>query len=410
MNNKFSQPKDFLGYPKGLYILFLSEMWERFSFYGMRVLLVFYLTQHFLFDDKEAILIFGSYSALVNASPLIGGLLADRFLGFRKAIILGAILMLLGHLGMAYEGSAAKMLLDGTGNSIVQRDTVVIAILYFSLALLIVGVGFLKPNISTLVGSLFQRSDPRRDSAYTIFQMGVNVGAMIGAMICGYLGQTYGWNYGFGSAAVGMLIGLIVFIAGKNTLQGQGMPPDTSMLRTRVIGVFNYEHLNYIGSFILIFIIYWILRTPEIIGSIISILAVLCALWFVWLILVKLNKTQKKNLIALAILLFFFLGYVILIEQIGTSFNLFMDRNVDRTFAGISLHASQVYAILPGMVIIFSPIFAWLWIKLEKKNLNPSVAIKFVLGLVIIGFAIYFVLFAILLLSMLHRLQIMITS
>ena len=197
----------FLGHPKGLYVLFFTEMWERFSYYGMRALLIFYLVQHWLFSDAEASIIYGAYTALVYITPVIGGYIADRYLGQRKAVLFGAVLLTLGHFLMAFEG-------DGG-----QADPA-ISIFWLALAFIIVGAGFLKANISVMVGQLYPRTDMRRDGAYTIFYMGINLGAALGAIIAGYLGQTFGWAYGFGAAGFGMLFGLLVFMWGKPYLVG----------------------------------------------------------------------------------------------------------------------------------------------------------------------------------------------
>ncbi|MEM9225672.1 MAG: oligopeptide:H+ symporter, partial [Pseudomonadota bacterium] len=219
--------RTFLGHPSGLFVLFFAEMWERFSYYGMRALLVLYLTKHFLFEREAAYGLYGAYTTLVYITPVIGGVLADRYLGQRKAVLFGAILLVLGHLGMAYEGDPVAP--GGTA------EAGVLNVFYFSLALIIAGVGFLKPNISTMVGSLYTITDKRRDSAFTIFYVGINLGAASGALLAGYLGETYGWAYGFGAAGIGMLFGLVVFIWGKPALRGAGEPRDPELLRAPVI-------------------------------------------------------------------------------------------------------------------------------------------------------------------------------
>ncbi|HCY03078.1 MAG TPA: MFS transporter, partial [Erythrobacter sp.] len=183
------------GHPKGLYILFFAEMWERFSYYGMRALLIFYLTQHWLFNDSASNIVYGAYVSLVYITPVLGGWLADRYLGQRKAVLFGAVLLTFGHFFMAFEGGGG------------QADPM-INVFWLALAFIIVGSGFLKANISVIVGQLYPRTDVRRDGAYTIFYMGINVGAAVGTIIAGYLGQTLGWAYGFGAAGIGMLLGL----------------------------------------------------------------------------------------------------------------------------------------------------------------------------------------------------------
>jgi POT family proton-dependent oligopeptide transporter len=180
MNEKsLSNQKQFLGHPIGLYILFFTEMWERFSFYGMKALLIFYLVEYHLFTDSSGYLLIGSYAAMVYAIPVVGGFIADKYLGFRKAVIFGGVLLVLGHLGMAYEGNAATR--TATGDII--RDDFALQVFYFSLALIIMGVGFLKANISSLVGELYAVGDKRRDSGFTIFYMGINLGSFLATII-----------------------------------------------------------------------------------------------------------------------------------------------------------------------------------------------------------------------------------
>ena len=203
-------PEEFLGHPRGLVVLFFTEMWERFSYYGMRSLLVLFLIKHMLFGDREAALIYGSYGSLVYAMPVLGGLIADRYLGYRKAVTFGAVLLVCGHFGMAFEGPAA-VVKEVAGESVVVRSGLHEQVFFLSLAFIITGVGFLKANISTMVGCLYPEGDVRRDGGFTIFYMGINVGAFVSTLACAYLGETYGWRYGFGLAGLGMLSGLLVF-------------------------------------------------------------------------------------------------------------------------------------------------------------------------------------------------------
>ena len=218
----------FFGHPRGLFICFATEMWERFSFYGMKFLLLLYLTKYHLFSDSNGLEVLGGYAALVYAMPVLGGLLADRYLGMRKAVVFGGILLVLGHLGMAFEGEAARRQGDA-----ILRDESALQIFYFSLALIVIGVGFLKPNISTIVGRLYSEQDSRRDAGFTIFYMGINLGAFSATLLCGYLGETYGWRYGFGAAGIGMLIGLATFLRGQRHLQGQAEPANPAILRQK---------------------------------------------------------------------------------------------------------------------------------------------------------------------------------
>ncbi|MGZ3271084.1 MAG: peptide MFS transporter, partial [Croceibacterium sp.] len=201
--------EEVVGHPRGLFVLFYAEMWERFSYYGMRALLILYLTKWWLFGDGKANLIYGAYTSLVYITPVLGGWLADRYLGQRKAVMFGGILLAFGHLLMAVEG------VRGVADPIVKQADPAINVFWLALSFIIVGSGFLKANISVIVGQLYRLTDVRRDGAYTIFYMGVNVGSALGTILVGYLGETVGWAYGFGLAGVGMVCGLIIFVIGK---------------------------------------------------------------------------------------------------------------------------------------------------------------------------------------------------
>jgi len=209
-------PPSPLKHPPVLAYLLFTETWERFSFYGMRALLVLYLTKAFLFEDKAAYAIYGSYTALVYATPVLGGLLADRLLGYRKAVLIGGVLMALGHFAMAVPH---------------------VQVFYAALALLICGNGFFKPNISSLVGRLYGADDPRRDSAFTVFYMGINLGAFLAPIACGYFGERWGWHWGFALAGVGMLLGLLVFLRAQPLLLGLAEPPARAGRRTAFAGL-----------------------------------------------------------------------------------------------------------------------------------------------------------------------------
>ena len=203
------------GHPAGLFTLFFAEMWERFSYYGMRALLVFYMTKGFLgYGDKDAYAVYGAYTALVYMTPFFGGLLADRLLGQRRAVIFGGLLMALGHLLMGVDWNFA-ITVGGQSIVLVERRTA----FFTALALLICGNGFFKPNISTIVGSLYRQGNPRRDGGFTIFYMGVNLGAAIAPLLCGYIGEHYSWHLGFGLATIGMLVGTAIFVAPRAATQ-----------------------------------------------------------------------------------------------------------------------------------------------------------------------------------------------
>ena len=383
MNNnaaamQIAEGKLLFGHPRGLYVLFFAEMWERFSYYGMRALLVLYLTKHFLFDREAAYGLYGAYTTLVYITPVIGGMLADRYLGQYKAVMLGAILLVLGHFGMAFEGEQVQI-----GDT---ADPFILNIFYFSLALIIMGVGFLKPNISTMVGALYPKTDERRDSAFTIFYVGINLGAALGALLAGYLGETFGWAYGFGAAGIGMLLGLVVFYKGKPELHGAGDPPNPVLLSTPVFAGLNREWLIYLGAAAITLLVWLMVRDQ---GTV-NILLIIFSAIVVGYILVKSVFTLEahaRNRIFIALILIsvqvLFWG---LFEQTGSSLNLYTDEQVDRTLLGWAVPASMFQSINAIYIVLLGPVFAALWVKLSEKGLNPSTPTKFALALVQLGF------------------------
>ena len=264
----YSHDAELWGHPKGLYVCFATELWERFSFYGMKYLLLLYLTKYHLFSDSDGLDVLGSYAGLVYALPLIGGMIADRFLGMRKSVLFGGILLSLGHILMAVEGHQAVFYAAGTrlvedltlasgqvlaagtvlAQDVTKQDTQALKVFYFALALIVMGVGYLKPNISTIVGKLYSQEDPRRDSGFTIFYMGINIGSFTATLLCGWLGETYGWKYGFGAAGIGMIIGLFTFMYGQKYLMGHAEPSDPEKLKKSFLGPINVEWSIYLLS------------------------------------------------------------------------------------------------------------------------------------------------------------------
>jgi proton-dependent oligopeptide transporter, POT family len=360
-----------LGHPKGLFVLFFAEMWERFSYYGMRALLIFYLVQHWMFSDQKASVIYGAYTALVYITPVIGGYLADRWLGQRKAVLFGAVLLSFGHLLMAVEG-------DGS------QGGAAISIFWLALAFIVVGSGFLKANISVIVGQLYPRTDVRRDGAYTIFYMGINLGAAIGTIIAGYLGQTYGWAYGFGVAGIGMILGLLVFIWGKPYLLGRGEAPDPAALTRRVAGL-PLEWLLYAVGFGAVAIVWALVQYQSLVGGLLGIAGAALVAYVLYTAVVKLSAEDRDRIFAV---IFLILGSVLfwsLFEQAGSSLNLFADRHVDRSFMGGEVPASLFQSLNPIYIILLAPLFAWAWTALGRRGLEPSAPAKFGLALVQLG-------------------------
>ncbi len=353
-------------------MLFFAEMWERFSFYGMRALLIFYLTQHFLFSDGDAAAIYASYGALVYLTPVIGGLIADRHLGFRRAVIVGAALLCLGHLGMAFEGEVAV-----AGENGVLRDDGALQIMYASLALIIVGVGFLKPSISSMVGQLYGPGDARRDGGFTLFYMGINVGAMTSALLCGYLGQTFGWAYGFGAAGIGMLLGLVTFMAGRGLLRGIGDPPTRAApISNAWIGV---------GTMVAVVMAWQLMQWREVVGSLVTLTAVIAVAGIVLYSFLRLSAVERDRMLVVLLLTAISVVFWAFFEQAGSSMNLFTERNIDRDVYGVTIAASQLQSLNPGFIILLAPLFSGLWIALARRGLEPGTPAKFGLGVLQVG-------------------------
>lgn len=375
------ESKTLLGHPVGLYILFLTEMWERFSFYGMKALLIFYLTKYHFFSDIEGNHIVGNYAALVYALPILGGALADRYLGYRKAVIFGAILLVLGHLGMAYEGFQAYYTQAGN----VVRDDFAIQCFYLSMGLIIMGVGFLKPNISTIVGELYEQGDPRRDSGFTIFYMGINLGSFIATLLCGWLGETYGWRYGFGVAGIGMFFGLIVFIWGQKYLMGKAEPRNPERLTAKTPLGLNTEWLIYVLSILGVFICWQLVQHHAVVGGILTGTSILVVLYLIWFIIKDCTPKERGQMIVLIILILFTVVFWALFEQAYMSMNLFADRVIDRVTPFGEIKASQFLSLNAFFIIVLAPVFAWLWIRLAKKKMEPNTPVKFAIGILLAG-------------------------
>ena len=351
--------EEVVGHPRGLFVLFYAEMWERFSYYGMRALLVLYLTKHWLFDDGKSNLIYGAYGSLVYITPVLGGWLADRYLGQRKAVLFGGALLAVGHGLMAVEGAGGQS--DPTIN-----------VFWLALAFIIVGSGFLKANISVIVGQLYRLTDVRRDGAYTIFYMGVNTGAALGTILVGYLGETIGWAYGFGLAGIGMVCGLIIFMIGKPALKGKGEPP--------AILAKSKEWLLYIVGLASIAVIWLLIQYQNAVGTLFGIAGAILLL-YVAIEAFRMDRDARDRIFAIIFLNLLQPVFWGLFEQAGGSLNLYTDRMVDRGGVPTSLFQS----INPIYIVLLGPIFAGLWIALGRRGLEPSAPAKFGLALLQAG-------------------------
>lgn len=357
--------------PKQIWMLFFTEMWERFSFYGMRALLILYMTHILLFPDKDANLQYGAYNALVYTMPLLGGWLADRILGFRKSIVLGGILMAIGHLVLAIPSQAT---------------------FFLGLGFLISGNGFFKPNISSLLGRYYTEQDPRKDAGYSIFYMGVNIGAFLGGAICGYLGQTISWHLGFGIAGVFMVLGLIVFISFRHILEDKGYSPEPEQLAKKIGGVISTEWALYIGAFLLVPIAVFLVQYHTIMTTLLYPLGIAAVIYVIYESF-KFEKALRQKLWAATIMTIFTVVFWGFYEQSGGSLNLMAERNVDMSVLGHTLPSAMVNnAVNPFYIIFLTPLFAVMWSFLERRKIDPSTPMKFGLAFLFLGlgYAIFF--------------------
>ncbi|MBD3670423.1 MAG: peptide MFS transporter [Gammaproteobacteria bacterium] len=357
-------------HPKGLSTLFLTEMWERFSYYGMRALLVLYLVNSVELPRAEALEIYATYTALVYLTPILGGYLADRWLGHRQSVIIGAVVMSLGHFAMAFPN-----------------------LLYYALGLLILGNGFFKPNISTILGGLYQEDDPRRDGGFTIFYMGINLGAFMAPLVCGTLAEYYGWHYGFAAAGVGMVFGLLIFIVGfrQTCPRGQAVHISTVLLvvLTALLTVW-----VVVDAWSIIHV-WWeslsILTRVLIVLLVIISLAYLPSAWELWRkreVIRRpgaMGREEWHRVMAIAIMAFFVIFFWMGFEQAGGTMNLFADQYTDRRFFGWEFHASYFQSLNPLLILILAPIFSTMWVKWDTSSRALSVVTKQGLGMVLLG-------------------------
>jgi POT family proton-dependent oligopeptide transporter len=345
-------------HPPGLYLLFTVEMWERFSYYGMRAILMLFMVKFLMLSTRFSGTVYGLYTGLVYLTPLFGGYLADRYLGARRSIVIGALVMAAGEFALTFCG--LSMSPPPPGGAVTSLPFVTWALFYVGLSLLIVGNGFFKPNISTTVGKLYEQNDPRRDSAFTIFYMGINLGAFFSPLICGTLGERYGWFYGFGAAGVGMLAGLVIYLLGQERYLGDaGKQP--GMSRTTI-------------------------EKPH----------------------DPLTHEEKQRIAVIFILAFFVIFFWVSFEQAGSSLTLFADRLTNRVipmvnwshlwaevqalFGGAAavsqpwivnweFPASWFQSVNPVLIVLLAPLFSSIWLRLGMHKMEPSTPTKFAIGL-----------------------------
>jgi len=370
----------FFGHPRGLATLFFTEMWERFSYYGMRAILIYYMTDKIVkgglgFNDDKAGAVYGLYTAMVYLLCLGGGWVADRIVGQQRAVLMGGLLIAAGEFSLMAPSQAA---------------------FYLGLVLLMAGTGLLKGNVSTIVGQLYRQGDPRRDSGFSIFYMGINLGALISPIFCGWVGERISWRWGFGLAGLGMLAGVIQYVlqlkflgeAGRHPASTGDAAADTKQRRSAVLSV---------GAGLAVFALLGILGTTGVItftASMISdslgwALLGISVVVFAWLIFSKTWTTEERKRSAAILVLFvasavFWASY----EQAGSSLSLFAERSTDRHIFGFEFPASWFQFVQPVFVILLAPVFAWLWLAMNRRKIEPSSPAKFSMGLLWAGLAL----------------------
>ena len=350
--------------PKQLYLLFFAEMWERFSFYGMKALLIAYMVSQLHYDDPKAYAILGSYAALVYTMPMFGGFIADRFIGYQRSVMFGGLLMTLGHFILALPNDWS---------------------FFYGMAFIICGNGFFKPNISSLVGTLYSENDPRRDSGFSIFYMGINIGAAIGGFLCAYVGTQISWHFGFGLAGIFMAIGLIVFIFGKKSLGQRGLPPDGEALKKPVFAFIKPEHLIYGGTLLVVPLVVTLFNQYYLMDYIMFGLGMV-SLTYIVSVGIKMEKDAKMKLFAAITMMIFSIVFWAVYEQNEGSMNLLAERNSKMILFGIELPPLSINNFLPpGWVIILTLIIAPLWPWLNKRGKEPGTPLKFALSFIFLG-------------------------
>ena len=382
-----NQDNQLFGHPKGLFYLFFAELWERFSYYGMRALLMLYMVNEFFtyitddaYREEVSFGIFAAYGSLVYATPVLGGMIADKFIGFKKSIMLGGILMALGHFFMAFYFKS-----DVLGFEV---STINHFFFYAALALLIVGNGFFKPNISTMVGRLYPEGDDRRDSGFTIFYMGINAGAFLAPLVCGWLGYEYGWHYGFGAAGIGMIAGLLVFMKGMNDgVFGDNGQQPTEYIKKKMYGI-RTDYFFYlvaalmvpIAAFLVKYNALEVLEGMHLHSALLSLLGVVI-LGILAKKMIELSRMEVFRLFSVLVLTLLITVFWSFFELAGTAITLFAERNVNLTL----LNASQTNAINPGYIIFLAIPFSMMWVYLSKTQRNPTTPNKFALGILQLG-------------------------
>ncbi len=380
------------GHPRGLFLLFLVEMWERFSYYGMRGLLVLYLTTPLTgmvalpdgkaagfnpgrgWTDAEGSTLYGWYTGLAYLLPLFGGIIADKLIGTHRSMVVGGILISIGHIVLGISGMGGM-----------EHSDLGMSVFIGGLALIVIGTGHFKPSVSVMVGQLYPDGDPRRDGAFSIFYTGINVGAFICAFTCGTLGERVGWHWGFGSAAAGMIAGLVLYLFLRpSTLGHVGLAANEAVARAKaplfLVGGLVLSALFAAGYHLGALSVVNTIMTPTttVVGSIV---VLGLAIWFV----LSQEKADRGPVTSIFLFMLFNAVFWIAFEQAGSSVNLFTDRFTDRNLGGFEVPTTWFQSVNAAFVIILSPIFGWLWTQLGNRHMNPSQPAKIGIALLLVG-------------------------
>ena len=394
MSNQNGSTMPQKGHPKGLYVLFATEFWERFSYYGMRAIFMLYMTKMLLLDKAAASEIYGSYTGLVYLTPLIGGYMADRYWGNRKSIFIGGLLMSLGQFLMFFSATLSQAADKGSA----------IALMWTGLTFLIFGNGFFKPNISTMVGQLYPDNDSRKDSAYTIFYMGINAGAFVAPLICGYLGEEVDFKWGFLSAGIGMLLSLVIFyftkdkyVVGPDGRQlgvGPNKMIDTAAEGSETAGKsnggFSKQQLTIlIGGIVSVFSALYFGAGLDVWGSLIYGMTLVGP--FVIITDQSLTKVEKDRLWVIILIMIFVVFFWMCFEQAGASLTFFAAEQTNRNIMGKVMPASYFQSFNAGFIVLLAPIISAMWVGLAKKGINPVAPYKQSLGLAFLALGYFFI-------------------
>jgi POT family proton-dependent oligopeptide transporter len=438
-------------HPQGMHILFFTEMWERFSYYGMRVILLTYMTQHFLFADEYGQGTYGAYTSLVYLLPLIGGFLADKILGTHKAVAFGALLLVAGHLSMAIEQPPVTQTLTYQGQTyefgstgrqdqretwlelngqqyeygpaegggiafeglpansplpavlpagtyelgVSGRDPLYVNIFFLAMSLIIMGVGFLKANISTSIGQLYEPGDPRRDAGFTLYYFGINLGAFWAQVLCAGIGAKYGWGWGFGLAGIGMAYGYLVFtfrrflwfIPGPKQLPDHlGVSPNPELLKRPLLGPINREWLIYIGAILGVGLVWLLVQREAWVNTALTYASGIMLLYFVYYMIRNCSWIESQRIVLALILIAASTVFFTLFELAGSALNQFAERNTQLPNDGFfTVTSGQTQSFNGAFILLLAPLFAIMWSWLNRHKLDIGDAAKFALGLIQVG-------------------------